>query len=144
MTQIDELGRPQAPLAGGEVETLLGFLDFQRATLEWKCAGLDADQLARSIPPSTMTLGGMLKHLAFVESDWFSGDLLGQEMVAPWNAVDWDAERDWDWHSAADDDAETIWAIWRNAVAESRAITERALADGGLDQLAVRVWSNGG
>jgi hypothetical protein len=42
VTTIDEQGRPEPPLAADEAATLLGFLDYQRATLEWKCAGLDA------------------------------------------------------------------------------------------------------
>ncbi|MHC6222874.1 hypothetical protein [Arthrobacter sp. MMS24-S77] len=42
MTDVDEQGRPESPLAADEAATLLGFLDYQRATLAWKCAGLDA------------------------------------------------------------------------------------------------------
>ena len=63
---IDEHGRPEPPIAAGEFETLAGFLDFQRATLEWKCAGLDAEALNTSVAASSMTLGGMLKHMALV------------------------------------------------------------------------------
>ena len=53
---MDEYGRPEAPLAGTEVETLLGFLDYQRATLAWKCAGLDDEQLRVALHPTSMTL----------------------------------------------------------------------------------------
>ena len=70
MTELDEHGRPEPPLAADEVDTLLGFLDYQRATLAWKCSGLDAAGLASTVGPSSMTLGGMLKHLAFVEDSW--------------------------------------------------------------------------
>ena len=70
---MDEQGRPEPPLAGDEVATLLGFLDYQRATLAWKCAGLDAAGCGATVGASSMTLGGMLKHLAYVEDDWFSG-----------------------------------------------------------------------
>jgi len=59
----DEYGRPEPPLVGNEVETLLGFLDYQRATLAWKCAGLDDDQLRRALYPTSLNLAGMLKHL---------------------------------------------------------------------------------
>lgn len=46
---LDEQGRPEPPWAAGEAETLMGFLDFQRATLEWKTRGLDDDALRRSL-----------------------------------------------------------------------------------------------
>ena len=47
--------------------------------------------------PSTMTLGGLLNHLALVEDDYFSGRLFGREPMPPFDAVDWDAEPDWEW-----------------------------------------------
>ena len=72
MTDLDEQGRPEPPLAADENDTLLGFLDYQRATLAWKCAGLDAAGLGATVAASPMPLGGMLKHLAYVEDVWFS------------------------------------------------------------------------
>ena len=60
--------RTDPPVSADEVDTLRGFLDFHRETLRWKTSGLDADELAHRIRPSSMTLGGLLKHLAFVES----------------------------------------------------------------------------
>ncbi|MEY3482171.1 MAG: hypothetical protein RLZ40_214, partial [Actinomycetota bacterium] len=76
MTHIDDQGRPEPPIAANEVDTLLGYLDFQRATLEWKTRGLGADGLRRTIASSSMTLAGLLKHMAYVEDHWFSGMLL--------------------------------------------------------------------
>ena len=67
MTDVDEHGRPEPPIAADETATLLGFLDYQRATLAWKCAGLDAAGLAATVAASSVTLGGMVKHLAYVE-----------------------------------------------------------------------------
>ena len=67
-----------------EATQLYGFLDYHRATLLMKTDGLDAEQLARPHPPSTMTLGGMLKHLALVEDSWFSVFLHGNEYDAVW------------------------------------------------------------
>ena len=64
---LDDHGRPRPPLVASELDTLVGFLEFHRATLEWKTTGLTEAQLQRSLPPTTMTLGGLLKHLAFVE-----------------------------------------------------------------------------
>ena len=64
---LDDHGRPEPPLSADEVGTVLGFLEFQRATLAWKCEGLDAVGLQATTAASSMTLGGMLKHLAYVE-----------------------------------------------------------------------------
>ena len=72
MTVIDDHGRPEPPAAVDETDTLLGFLDYQRATFAWKCAGLDAAGLQATVGVSSMTLGGMLKHMAYVEDWWFS------------------------------------------------------------------------
>ena len=143
MTELDKQGRPEPPFAGDEISTLLGFLDFQRATLEWKCAGLDAAGLAATVGPSSMTLGGMLKHLALVEDWWCSQWLHGNGEVPPWDAVDWDADPDWDWHSAADDTPEQIRTLWRDTVARSRSLVQEALADRGPDGLAKRVGKDG-
>lgn len=143
MTGFDEQGRPEPPAAGDEIETLLGFLDFQRATLAWKCSGLDAAGLNATVGASSMTLGGLLKHLAYVEDDWFSHALHGRAKAAPWDTVDWAADRDWDWHSAADDTPENLFALWRDAVSRSRASVASALADGGLDRPAHRTAPDG-
>jgi uncharacterized damage-inducible protein DinB len=143
MTNLDEFGRPEPPLAGDEAATLLGFLDFQRATLAWKCAGLDAAGLRATVGPSSMTLGGMLKHLAYVEDQWFSRSLHGREPHPPWDTVDWKADRDWDWNSAATDTPEQLRALWQDAVDRSRSLVAEALDDGGLDRLARRTWPDG-
>jgi uncharacterized damage-inducible protein DinB len=143
MTDVDEHGRPEPPQAGDETATLLGFLDYQRATLAWKCAGLDGAGLQATVGASTMTLGGLLKHLAYVEADWFSRSLYGRDREPPWDTVDWKADPDWEWHSAADDTPEELFALWQDAVGRSRALVAEALADGGLDRLARRTWPDG-
>jgi uncharacterized damage-inducible protein DinB len=143
MTDVDDQGRPEPPLAADEAGTLLGFLDFQRATLAWKCAGLDSAGLTATVGVSSMTLGGMLKHLAYVESDWFSRSLYGRDRQPPWDTVDWKADPDWEWHSAAEDTPEQLTTLWQDAVASSRVLVAEALADRGLDQLARRTWPDG-
>ena len=100
---VDEQGRTEPPVDGDETATLLGFLDFQRATFAWKVAGLDAAGLQARVASSSMTLGGLLKHLALVEDSWFSRSLHGNGLSAPWDAVDWDADPDWEWRTAAED-----------------------------------------
>lgn len=134
MTNVDEQIWPEPPIAGDETATLLGSLERQRATFAWKCGGLDAAGLQATVGVSTITLGGLLKHLALVEDDKFSVQLLGREPAPPWNTVDWDADRDWEWHTAARDTPEQLYALWQDAVARSRSAVAEALADGGLDQ----------
>jgi uncharacterized damage-inducible protein DinB len=143
VTELDEHGRPEPPLAGNEADTLLGFLDFQRATLAWKCSGLEMAGLTATVGSSSMTLGGMLKHLAGVEDYWFSQWLHGHEATPPYDAVDWRADPDWDWRTDAGDTPEHLLAHWQDAVVRSRSRVGEALASGGLDQPAkVSLWPN--
>lgn len=125
----------EPPVAGNETDTLLGSLERQRATFAWKCGGLDAAGLSATVGASSMTLGGLLKHLALVEDDYFSVRLLGHPAAAPWDAVDWDADRDWEWRTAADDSPEELMALWHETVDRSRAAVAEVLTRGGLDQL---------
>jgi uncharacterized damage-inducible protein DinB len=140
---VDEHGRPEPPLVADEATMLQAYLDWQRATLVWKTNGLDADGLRARLVPTSMTLGGLLKHMALVEDHWFSRSLHGHDERPPWDAVDWKADPDWDWYSAAADSPEELRALWRDAVDRSRALTAEALADGGLDRLAKRTWQDG-
>jgi uncharacterized damage-inducible protein DinB len=143
VTSIDEHGRPDPPDSGDEAATLLGFLDYQRATFAWKTSGLDAAGLQATVGASTMTLGGMLKHLALVEEYWFSEWLLGRDAAAPWDAIDWKADPDWDWESAAKDSPEELRALVEEAAARSRAAVTESLGHGDLGQLAKRTGSDG-
>lgn len=131
------------PVAGNDTETLLGELERVRGYLAWKCGGLDAAGLRATLGPSTMTLGGLLKHLALVEDDYFAVKLSGANRHSPFDAVDWDANPDWEWESAAQDSPEQLMALWEETVARSRALTAKALADGGLDRPAAFSWPDG-
>lgn len=142
-SDIDEHGRPKPPLDGDEWETLNGFLDFHRATLAWKCRGLTAAQLRRPLPPSGMTLAGLLKHLAYVEDDWFGRWLHDTPPREPWASVDWAAEPDWDWESAAQDDPEQLHQLWEGAVLRARSAAATAHAAHGLAGAAQRAWPDG-
>jgi hypothetical protein len=121
-------------MTAGEVEMLLFALARSRAQFAWKCGGLDATGLRKPYPPSTMTLGGLLKHMALVEDMKNAEFLTGQWTGMPWKQADFDADPDWDWHSSADDTPEELYALWRSAVERSKAAIARMLADGGLDQ----------
>ncbi|HEY7931967.1 MAG TPA: DinB family protein [Acidimicrobiales bacterium] len=138
MSELDEQGRPRPPSNAGEVDTLVGFLDFQRATFEWKCRGLSAAQLQRRVGASTMTLGGMLKHLAFVEDYWFSYWWRGTPLPAPWRDVDWDQSPNWEWDRAAHEEPDELFRQWHDAVSRARDVVRADLALGTLDDLAQR------
>jgi uncharacterized damage-inducible protein DinB len=97
------------------------YLRTQRLTLELKCRGLDAEQLARrSVPPSTMSLLGLLRHMAEVERGWFRRVLAGQDVPKRYQT---DAEPDADFDGAVADPAvvEEAWAAWRDEVAFAEA-----------------------
>ena len=143
MPDIDEHGRVEPPINGDDASSILGFLDYQRATLAWKCSGLGAADLAATVGASAVTLGGLLKHMAYVEDAWFWQWLGGQEKSPPWDTIDWKSDPDWEWRSAADDTPEELFALWEGAVTRSRALTADALADAGLDTLARRTWPDG-
>jgi hypothetical protein len=143
MTNVDEPAYPEPPVAGDETATLLGSLERQRATFAWKCGGLDAAGLRASVGASTMTLGGLLKHLALVEDHYFSTRLHGRDPGPPWNTVDWDADPHWEWRTAADDTPEQLMALWQDAAGRSRASVAEALAVGGVEQLIQQTWPDG-
>jgi uncharacterized protein DUF664 len=126
----------EPPLAGTEVEHLLGALDRLRATFRWKADGLDAAGLQARIGASSLSLGRLLKHLAFVEDYTFTIKLRGSAPGEPWQSVDWDAHPEWPFTSADGDAPGELYALWDAAVERSRARLTAALDDGGLDQLA--------
>ena len=125
--QIDDVGRPEAPLLADEVATLTGFLDYQRATLEWKCRGLSDEQLRADLAPTSMTLGGLLKHMAYVEDYWFTETVAGEASPSPWADADWKADNDWEWHSAAEDSGDALRGLWAQRVEASRGVVAREL-----------------
>ncbi|MFI1888600.1 DinB family protein [Streptomyces jumonjinensis] len=109
----------------GERATLLGYLDDQRLTLEMKCAGLDADALARrSVEPSNLSLLGLVRHLTEVERAWFRRVLAGQDV--PWHYRT-DADHDADFNGA-EPDPEAVARAWENWRAEV-AFAERFAAE---------------
>lgn len=143
MTDLDDQGRPEPPIAADEVATIRGYLDYQRATLEWKCSGLDGSGFSATVGVSTMTLGGLVKHMAFVEDYWFSQWLFDNQGSAPWDSVDWKADPDWDWNSAAEQAPEELINLWQDAIHRSDELLDTALRSGGLDQRGRRTWPDG-
>ena len=123
----------EPPLAGTEAEHLTGALDRLRTTFRWKADGLDAAGLAQRVGASALTIGGLLKHLAFCEDHMFTTRFTGGEVGGPWRVEDWTGP-DWPFTSAAGDPPERLYAYWDEAVERSRAKLASALAAGGLDQ----------
>ncbi|WP_233149748.1 DUF664 domain-containing protein [Kineosporia sp. A_224] len=121
-------------MAADEVEMILFALERSRAQFAWKAGGLDAAGLARSCPPSTLTLGGLLKHLALVE-DLSRHRITGESPGQPWDSLDRDAlGPQWPFTSAADDSPEDLYALWQGATERMSAVLATVLADGGLDR----------
>ena len=134
----------EPPAAGTEIDTLLGSLERQRGFVAWKCGGLDADGLRRTLAPSTMTLGGLLKHLALVEDDMFSVKLQGHKPYGDFALVDWDADPNWEWRTAADESPEQLMGLWQATVERSQRFVAEALAEGeGLDRGSRHLWRDG-
>ena len=127
--------------AGSEGETLLAFLDYHRETLRMKAAGLDAAQLDQRLEPSTITIGGLLKHLAYVEDWWVNQVFADHPAPEPWASVDWKADGDWEWHSAAQDTPDELRGLYDATIATSDRIVHEALAHpSALESLSRRTF----
>jgi uncharacterized damage-inducible protein DinB len=126
-----------------EAESLLSVLERNRRTFAWKTEGLDAQGLRATTAASTMTLGGLIKHVALVEADWLAVKLAGQEYGPPWDAVDFDADPSWEWRTGAQDAPDDVYALWRAAVERSRVLVADVIKERGLDGPASYTWPNG-
>jgi len=123
MAQPDLADRPEPPLTGDERETLRVFLDFHRATLAMKCAGLTDEQLrTRSMPPSTLTLLGLVRHMAEVERTWFRRVINGEDLPLVWSP-------EGDYQAAYDPTGSTraeAFEAWQTEVDHARRIEREA------------------
>ncbi|RZT12608.1 uncharacterized protein DUF664 [Kribbella sp. VKM Ac-2569] len=133
----------EPPLAGSDVEHLVGALDRLRTTFRYKVDELDADGLNTRIGASSITLGGLMKHLAANEDYMFDVKFRGKPMSGPWLENGWRDDNDWEFNSAADNSPAELYALWDGAVARSRETLTAAIADGGLDQPADITWPDG-
>ncbi len=123
----------EPPLAGTDVTAILGSLDRMRWTFRWKTADLDTAGLGTSIGASTLTLGGLLKHLAAQEDYLTTVKLHGVPMGGYWADHGWDGNDDWEFTSAADDTPDQLYALYDGAVARSRERIAAAVVEHGLD-----------
>lgn len=112
------------PLTGGERETLRAFLDFHRATLAMKCDGLsDEDLRRRSMPPSALTLLGLVRHMAEVERTWFRRVMGGEEDIP----LVWSAEGDYQAaYDASSATRQEAFAAWQAEVEHARRVEKAA------------------
>jgi uncharacterized damage-inducible protein DinB len=132
--------RTDPPETGPELDQLTSYLDLQRATMLWKTEGLTREQLAQPHPPSTLTLGGLLNHLALVEDSWFRVRFAGLPDDELWAGVDWDADPDFEFRTAAELEPEELRRRYEQACAWSREVVAAATS---LDQLSVEPRRNG-
>ena len=117
--------RHDPPLTSGERELLTSFLDWHRATLAVKCEGLDDDQLRRqSMPPSTLSLLGLVRHMAEVERFWFRQVIGGQDLGRVWSD-DGDFQAA---YRAEGADVDEAFERWQREVALAREVEAAAPA----------------
>lgn len=117
---MTEIGYKGIPREADERTTLTAFLAWQRATLAGKCEGLSAEQLRQcAVPPSTLSLLGLVRHLADVELAWFRERMNG-EAVQPLYSTD--AEPDGDFDNLDSADVDTVFASWREQCARADEI----------------------
>jgi uncharacterized damage-inducible protein DinB len=111
--------RPEPPYEADERTTLTSFLDWQRATLAWKCEGLTDEQLRqRNVEPSPISLLGLVRHMTDVERGWFRRTLVGED--AP--ALTWTAEdNDGDFNQSDTADVTEAFAAWNREIEIARA-----------------------
>lgn len=127
----------EPPLAGPADVQILAALDRLRWTFRWKVDGLGAAGLTATVGRSSLTLGGLLKHLAAGEDHALHRKLRGVPMPQEWQHDAWEHDPDWDLSSAADDPPEQLYALWDAAVARSRAhLAEVVASPEGLDTRA--------
>ncbi|MFK0046374.1 DinB family protein [Streptomyces sp. NPDC090741] len=124
--------RRTPPFVGSERETLEATLDWYRETFDLKCAGLPQEQLsAKAVPPSTLSLHGLVRHLAGVERWWFRIQFAGED-VPMLHYSDDDPDQDFE---SLDGDAAEAFAVWRAECERSRQITAAAAS---LDDTGIR------
>ncbi len=133
----DTESQPPSMQVAGEREMLEGWLEFHRATLLAKCEGLDPAQLAaRSVPPSTLSLLGLVRHMSEVEQHWFPRMLLGEHVRPHYSSRE---DPDGDFNGAAPENAAQSFADFAADCDRSREIA----AGSDLDRVAERELMGG-
>ena len=106
--------------------TMLGqYLDYHRATLVAKATGVDEAGWRATVGASSLTLAGLVKHMALVEDSWFQETMAGEAEREPWASAPWDDDPDWEFHTAPDEDPAAVLALYAEACERSRATVAR-------------------
>jgi len=124
---------PQLDRSANEHTTLTDMLDFYRTVLQRKTWGLHDHQLSQALPPSEITIGGLVLHMALVEDHWFDHRFHGNDEREPWASIPWGDDRDWEFHNAHKWNRDRLLAQFGESVGRSRAVVSAAKS---LDQLA--------
>jgi uncharacterized damage-inducible protein DinB len=132
--------RTDPPENASETATLTAYLAFQRETVLVKTEGLTREQLGRAHPPSSLTLAGLLYHLALVEETWAVQRFSGEPPPEPWAGVDWDATPDWEFERAPALEPDDLRERYRQATRRTDAVVAAA---GDLGALSVAPLRNG-
>jgi uncharacterized damage-inducible protein DinB len=121
-TEMDDT-RTDPPLQGSERQLLVDFLDWHRATLAFKCEGLTGAQLReRAVPPSSLSLLGLVRHMTDVERTWFRRRLRGEDAPPLYSSPE---DRDGDFDNVADADVAETFERWRSACDDARRIVDQ-------------------
>jgi Protein of unknown function (DUF664) len=115
---MSEDSRNHPPPVGDERTMLLAFLEMQRQTVIWKAEGLSDLASRQTVPPSSMHMLGLVKHLAYVERSWFQRGVAGREIIVPWTEADPDA----DWRAEETETIAGIIEFYKQEIAVSNAI----------------------
>jgi uncharacterized damage-inducible protein DinB len=118
------MSRSFPDLLADERTSLIEFLDFHRETFLGKTAGLTHAQLNHALEPSTLTLAGLIKHLAHVEDNWTQVRFLDGELPSPWDTAPFDVDPEWDFHSASNNTPDELVEFYHAACERSRAAVE--------------------
>ena len=125
---------------GSDLGMLSLNLDYQRETVIAKTEGLTREQLAQKHAPSELTLAGLPYHLALVEEDWIEVRFAGLPDREPWANIDWDADPNWEFRTAAQLEPAQLQARYREACNRSRDVVSKST---GFDQLSVKALCDG-
>ena len=121
---MNDRDRTEPPRVTDERTSLTAFLDYQRQTLAMKCAGLTDEQLRdKAVPPSSLSLLGLVRHLADVERSWFQNDMAGEQTPSYWGRRPDGEFADFDVDEA---DPKEAFDVWEAACARSRDIVAAA------------------
>ncbi|MGA4507811.1 DUF664 domain-containing protein [Propionibacteriaceae bacterium G1746] len=130
----------EPPLAGSDAQHLAGMLDRLRYTFRWKADGLTREQLGQTLPPSMLSIGVLLKHLAVCEDDIFAWRINGEPPEAWLSALDDVDPAVWQFTLTDDDTAEQLYDLYDQSVIRSRRRMAEIIAADRLDAQAHQEW----